>query len=126
MALRARASAARFRIRQVTFPLRYRSGSIEKITDRFHRLYFDAHLQAKTWADTRWLDVPVAKCTLDLWAYQEIVAEARPDPVVETGTFKGGGALFFASLFDLIGNGHVITVDTETHEQRPSTNELHI
>jgi cephalosporin hydroxylase len=39
--------------------------------------------------------------------------------VVEPGTFEGGSALFFASLFDLIGHGHVVTVDIETREGRP-------
>ena len=60
-----------------------------------------------------------AKCPLDLWVYQEIVAETRPDLVVETGTFEGGSALFFASLFDLLGEGNVVTVDIEPRERPP-------
>jgi cephalosporin hydroxylase len=120
MELRAWASEARLRIRRALLPLLHRAGSATKTTDRFHRLYFDAHLQGKTWADTRWFGVPLAKCPLDLWVYQEIVAETRPDLVVETGTFEGGSALFFASLLDLVGNGRVVTVDIEQREGRPT------
>jgi cephalosporin hydroxylase len=116
---RALISTLRLRLRRATLPLRYRATSAQDITDRFHRLYFDAHLQGKTWADTRWFGVAVAKCPLDLWVYQEIVAETKPDLVIETGTFKGGSALFFANLFDLVGRGRVVTVDTETQPNRP-------
>ncbi len=98
-------------------PHRLRSSG--EIVDRFHRLYFDAHLRGGTWADTRWLGIPVAKCPLDLWVYQEIVHETRPELLVETGTYTGGSALFFASLFDLLGAGQVVTVDTDIHEARP-------
>lgn len=120
MALRTWASVARLRLRRALLPLLHRSGSAKETTDRFHRLYFDAHLQGKTWADTRWLGVTLAKCPLDLWVYQEIVAETRPDLVVETGTFEGGSALFFASLFDLVGNGRVVTVDIEPRGDKPA------
>ena len=119
MDLRARAQTLRLQLRQAWLPIRYRGRTTSEITDRFHRLYFDAHLQGKTWADTRWFGNAVAKCPLDLWIYQEIVVETRPDLVIETGTFKGGSALFFASMFDLIGNGQVVTVDVEQQQGLP-------
>jgi cephalosporin hydroxylase len=65
------------------------------------------------WGDTRWLDATVAKNPLDLWVMQEIIAETRPEVIVETGTYRGGSALFFASLCDLLGSGEVISVDIE-------------
>jgi cephalosporin hydroxylase len=84
---------------------------------RFHRLYYDN--SARTWVNTRWLGVGVEKCPLDLWAYQELIVELRPDLVIETGTRHGGSALFLASCLDLVGNGHVITVDVEATPHRP-------
>jgi cephalosporin hydroxylase len=33
------------------------------------------------------------------------------DLVVECGTNRGGSALYMASIFDLLGRGHVITID---------------
>jgi len=75
----------------------------------FHRLYYDS--APRTWHDTRWQGVPVWKCPLDLWVYQEIVFETRPDLIVETGTAFGGSALYLAHLCDLADNGRVITID---------------
>ena len=41
----------------------------------------------------------------DLLAYQEIIAEVRPDWIIETGTGDGGRALFLASICELVGHG---------------------
>jgi len=35
--------------------------------------------------------------------YQEIMFEVKPDLIMETGTYRGGSALFFAHLCDLPG-----------------------
>jgi len=76
----------------------------------FHKLvYF--HRRDSTWKDTRWLGVPVQQIPFDLWVKQEIIYETRPDVILEMGTFDGGSAMFYASLFDLLGNGAVISID---------------
>src|SRR5579863_3456248 len=64
----------------------------------FHRLYYDTQV----WSNTRYLGVHVFKCPFDLWIYQEILMEKRPDVIVECGTSHGGSALFIASFCDLI------------------------
>ena len=48
---------------------------------------------------------------LDLWIYQELVDELRPDLIVETGTAYGGSGLFLADLCEVAGNGRVVTID---------------
>jgi nucleoside-diphosphate-sugar epimerase len=73
------------------------------VVDRFHRLYYDA--MDRTWKDTYWRGVRTAKCPMDMWIYQEILWENRPDLVIECGTAWGGSALFFASMMDLLGAG---------------------
>lgn len=70
------------------------------------------------WLNTAWLGVGAAKKPLDLWIYQEIIWETRPQVLIETGSYKGGSALFFASIFDLIGEGRVITIDIEDTASR--------
>ena len=89
------------------------------IVEAFHKLYYSSG--GRTWSgNTRWLGFPVLKCPLDLWIYQEIIFENRPDVIIETGTGSGGGALFLASICDTwIDNGNIITIDTENtnHEK---------
>ena len=89
------------------------------IADEFHKLYYDSHIFGKTWADTYWLGVPALKCPLDLWVYQEIIYRLKPDAIVECGTSAGGGALFLASICDLVDKGEVITIDIEKKSGRP-------
>ncbi len=75
--------------------------------DAFHLHYYDA----EAWRRTRWLGVEAQKCPLDLWIYQELLFELRPDLILETGTMFGGSALFLASICDLLGHGEVVSVD---------------
>lgn len=63
------------------------------------------------WHDTRWLGAQAVKSPLDLWVYQEIVWETRPDVILETGTHRGASALFLASICDLVGTGRVVSID---------------
>jgi cephalosporin hydroxylase len=81
-----------------------------EIVADFTTLYYQ---QPAYWAGTYWLGVHCVKSPLDLWIYQEIVHETRPELIVETGTWHGGSALYFASLLDLIGNGRVLSIDLE-------------
>jgi cephalosporin hydroxylase len=89
------------------------------IVDQFHQLYFDARSFNMTWRNTYWMGTPCLKCPLDMWQYQEILHDLRPDLVVETGTAYGGSALFLAHTLDLLGSGRVLTVDVEPRAGRP-------
>lgn len=93
-----------------------------RIVRRFHRLFF--HQKFRTWANTKFLGVPVAKNPLDLWVYQEIIFELRPDVIVETGTAHGGSALYMARLCELIGRGRVVSVDIAPLGPLPSHGRL--
>ena len=85
----------------------------------FHKLiYF--HRRDTTWKDTRWMGVPVQKIPFDLWIQQEIIFETKPDLIIETGTFDGGSAMFYASLMDLIGHGGIISIDIEPQPGLPT------
>jgi cephalosporin hydroxylase len=90
------------------------------VTEAFHRLYYDTAV----WKDTYWLGVRAQKCPLDLWVYQEILHETRPDLILETGTAHGGSALYLASVCDLLGRGEVVTVDIHPVEGRPEHNRI--
>ena len=85
------------------------------ISTIFHYLAYS--LGVGGWNHTHWLGVPILKLPSDLWMYHEVVWETRPDLIVETGTARGGSALFFATLLDLMGSsGRVVTVDVVSQE----------
>lgn len=87
------------------------------ITNRFHKLYY--YQRERTWRNTRWLGTDILKCPLDLWVYQELLFDLRPDLIIETGTAFGGSAAYLAALCDLLGRGRIVTVDAREREGRP-------
>jgi len=84
------------------------------ITEAFHRLYYDSTV----WKDTYWLGVRTQKCPLDLWVYQELIVELRPELILETGTCAGGSALFLATMCEIVGRGQVVSVDIDPRPGR--------
>ena len=83
--------------------------AISNAVERFHVASYERGVLN----DTYWFGVPIQKSPLDCWTYQEILHEQRPDLIVETGTYLGGSALFFAHLFDVLGDGRVLTIDLQ-------------
>jgi len=84
------------------------------MSDAFHKQYFDHMVSGKKMP--KWMGIDVVKYPTDLILYQEVLFKNKPDFLVETGTHKGGSALFFANMFDLIGHGQVISVDIKDHD----------
>lgn len=77
--------------------------------DRAH----DVIYLSDAWTRTRWLGAQALKNPLDLWIYQEIIFETQPALIVETGTYRGGSALYLASMCDLVDRGEVVSIDIE-------------
>ena len=73
----------------------------------------DVFYASNAWTQATWLGSQSLKNPLDLWIYQEIMVETRPDVVIETGTYRGGSAHFLASVCDLLGSGEVVSIDIE-------------
>ncbi len=81
---------------------------MEPVPEQYHSWYYDRLV----WTHTTYLGVPCLKSVSDMWNYQEILAERKPSLVIEFGTFKGGSALFFATMLKLISpHSRVLTVD---------------
>jgi len=70
--------------------------SEKQIIEDFHKLYYNS----KVWANglTKYRNVETAKCPLDMWVYQEIIMQIKPKLIIETGTYKGGSAMFMADM----------------------------
>ncbi|MDP4001788.1 MAG: CmcI family methyltransferase [bacterium] len=100
----------------------YASGKTRReIVDNFHKLYYgpgDASGDMP-WQNTRWMGIKLFKCPLDLWVYQEILFEVKPDLIVECGTADGGSTLYLANLCDIMDKGEIISIDIKERPQIP-------
>lgn len=86
------------------------------IAREFHKVYYYSR---NTWLNnTYWFDTKVMKCPFDLWVYQELLHELKPDWIIECGTAQAGSALYFASLCELMGHGRIVTIDIKKLEAR--------
>ena len=67
------------------------------------------------WENMWFHNIRTIKNPLDLWMLQQIAYEVRPDFVIETGTWKGGSALWWAHTLNGMGleNARVLTVDVQ-------------
>ena len=91
-----------------------------EVVRRFHELYFRRWFaQGGDTLNLSWFGHHLLKCPHDLWIYQELLVRTRPDFVVETGTYHGGSALYFAMLLDHLGHGRVMTVDIQARQNLP-------
>lgn len=75
------------------------------------RLFHDLPVWQNLWFH----NVRIIKNPLDLWMMQQILYEVRPDFIVETGTWQGGSALYWAHTLHGMGleNSRVLTVDIQ-------------
>lgn len=81
--------------------------------DRMQLLFHDLEVWRSMWFH----GVEVIKNPLDLWMAQQVIYELQPDFIVETGTFKGGSALYWAHTLQgmRLTNSKVLTVDIYDH-----------
>jgi len=86
--------------------------SDREIIDRFNRIFYDSGV----WRKTTWMGVQTSQNPCDPWAMQEIISEIKPDLIIETGTWLGGSALYFAMVLEQVHPaGKVITVDIDDY-----------
>ncbi|MBK5289953.1 MAG: class I SAM-dependent methyltransferase [Acidimicrobiia bacterium] len=81
--------------------------------------FTEAVWRSLPWTNTTWLGRRITSAPTDLLAYQEIIAEVRPDWIVEIGAGDGGRSLFLASICELVGHGEVLAIDTEVATESP-------
>jgi cephalosporin hydroxylase len=71
----------------------------------------------------RFLGILTLQTPSDAWIILEIMAETRPDLIVEAGTFHGGSAALWAIILQHINpRGRVITIDIEDQREARAIN----
>jgi len=86
---------------------------VRNITDDFHKIWYPLQ------SSVSFLGHELMKNPFDLLIYAEILYECKPDLIIECGTFKGGSALFLASICDLLHHGRVLTIDINHNPTSP-------
>ena len=72
-----------------------------------------------------WLGMPVIQSPEDLVLIQQLIYNIKPDYVVETGVAHGGSLVFYASILEAIGQGHVIGIDIDIRSHNRQEIEKH-
>ncbi len=83
--------------------------------------YHTSHVWATL---TKYMGIETMKFPTDMWVMQEILYETNPFVLIETGTWKGGSALYYAHLMDARGYGHIITIDNDKKENLPKHDRI--
>ena len=90
--------------------------------DRMQRLFHEFEIWRSIWFQ----GIEIIKNPLDLWMAQQMIYELQPDYIIETGTFKGGSALYWAHTLQGMGldQSRVLTVDIFNHLRDAVKNPL--
>lgn len=89
--------------------------------NKFCKIYYEKREKdSRIWQKTTWLGTLALKLPTDLWIYQEILYDIRPDLIIETGTMYGGSALFLATICDTIKKGSIVSIDINRKDSFPN------
>lgn len=72
-----------------------------------------------------WMGRPIIQLPDDMIRIQEAIFQVKPDWIIETGVAHGGSLIFYASLMEMIGRGHVIGLDIEIRPHNRAAIEVH-
>lgn len=87
-----------------------------ELLQEYHKVWYNA---PHTWHYTHFLGVGLMKCWNDLGMYQALISENQPKTIIETGTYTGASALWYAFLMDIlqIEDGQVFTIDIDDYRK---------
>lgn len=102
--------------------------SLKTLLDSFHIAFYGEawreilsddreHILRQAHNDPTWLGTSCQKMPFDLFVYQEIIWEQRPDLIIECGTSTGGTTLFLAAVCQLVNHGCVATIDKVSYRR---------
>lgn len=79
------------------------------VAQKFNDLYF----MNGAWKSVSWAGVHTAKYPTDLWMYQQLMFDQRPELIIECGVQAGGATLYLHCIAKLFQMGRVIGIDVD-------------
>jgi cephalosporin hydroxylase len=96
--------------------LRLSAKSPGRIWHDYHVWYYNSGV----WQTTTFLGHNCLKSVSDMWNYQEILFEMKPNLLIEFGSFKGGSTLFFSKMLALVSpKAKILAVDVDHRKNFP-------
>ena len=89
----------------------------QKIVDDFHKFFYTDLAKISPLSggrfntDVTWMGTRAMKPPFDLFIFQEIIWDTRPDVIIECGSSQGGTTLFLAGICELLHHGNVLSID---------------
>ena len=79
--------------------------------------FFENSVDAQYCYNFSWLGFPIIQYPQDIIALQEIIFETKPNFIIETGFARGGSAVFYASILEMIHDvSKVISIDIDVNK----------
>jgi len=93
---------------------------------RLTREWFDATCRHQYTYHFTWMGRPIIQYPQDIVAMQELIWEAQPDLIVETGIAHGGSLVLYASILELLGGDRrILGVDIDIRSHNRKAIEAH-
>lgn len=90
------------------------------LRNKLRMQYFEhVHVLDSSRNQPRWRGIKVVKYPSDMILYAQVIFDRKPDYIIETGTFHGGSALFFADILSITGGKGVLTIDVKHVSKQP-------
>lgn len=88
------------------------------------RIVHIAQLKTKEY-DNQWLGMEILQYPTDLLTYQQLLAEIKPDVVIETGTYKAGLTIYLSCMLEFVQpEAKVISIDINMEEAKRELEKL--
>ena len=72
-----------------------------------------------------WMGRPIIQLPDDMVRIAELIYSVKPTLIIETGVAHGGSLIYYASLFEAMGNGRVIGIDIDIRAHNRNAIETH-
>jgi cephalosporin hydroxylase len=87
--------------------------------------FMDASIRSRYSYHFTWMGRPIIQYPQDVMAMQEVIWAVQPDLIIETGIAHGGSLIYYASLLELTGKGHILGIDIDIRPHNKAEIENH-